>query len=60
MLKRNSGIVRVSSNREILGKPITYSDTDDVYIFYTSQGKLVQSKTYEEAYAKWLLTKETD
>ena len=40
--------------------PIIHNEVDNVWIFYTPQGKLVQSPTRDEAYAKWLLTKETN
>lgn len=49
-------IVRVPEEAE----PIAHNNIDDVYIFYTPSGRLVQSATYDEAKAKWLLTKETD
>lgn len=59
-------IVRVQSKRmsfdevENITAPITHNDIDDIYIFYTPNGRLVQSATYDEAHAKWLLTKKTD
>ena len=55
---RNSDLFKDVLNGEYI--PITYSFTDHVYVFYTPQGKYVSSTTYEEAHAKWLLTKETD
>ncbi len=40
--------------------PIVYNEVDEIWVFYTPQGRLVQSATRDEAYSKWLLTKETD
>lgn len=59
-----NAIVRVQSKRVSYkvenAEPIAHNDVDDVYIFYTPSDRLVQSATYDEAKAKWLLTKETD
>ncbi len=61
-MQKRSKIVRIQSKRMSWDEvePITYNDIDEIYIFYTPQSRLVQSATYEEAKAKWLLTKETD
>lgn len=63
MQRQSRGIIRVQCSSVSPGYkaiPITHNDIDDVYIFYTPDGRLVQSTSYEEAEAKWLLTKETD
>ena len=61
-MRKPSDIVRVRSRNVTFSEtaPITHNDIDDIYIFYTSDGRLIKSDTYDEAHAKWLLTKETD
>ncbi len=59
MRKRSKGVVHTLPF-EKEAAPITHCIVDKVWVFYTPQNRIVQSETYEEAYAKWLLTKETD
>ncbi len=58
--KQETTAINISAHVGVSEVPIVNNTVDDIYVFYTPNGRLVQSTTYDEAHAKWLLTKETD